>query len=490
MRAVSAEGFGTPEIVVVGDLMLDCYVWGRVDRISPEAPVPVVRVERESESAGGAANVALNLRALGSEVSLFGVVGRDAAGTSLKRVLEENEIDLTGVVIADSRMTTRKTRVLSKQQQMLRLDLEVTEPIERALEDDMIELVLRRISAGVDAVVISDYAKGVCTPRLCERIIGAARASGCCVVVDPKGLSYGKYRGATGLCPNVDELGQVMGYEVTDDTVREQAALRLFGELELTFLAVTLGAHGIALYEDGRSEHFPAQARKVFDVSGAGDTVAAVLALGLVAGLEPPQAVALANRAAWIVVGKLGPATVSLDELRLALHQASLETRGSSKVMGREEVTRLVRGWRADGQRVVMTNGCFDLLHVGHTTYLTEARRRGDKLVVALNTDASVQRLKGDGRPLNSEGARANLLAALAAVDAVVSFDSDTPLALIEEIRPDVLVKGADYAESDIVGAAQVRSWGGDVVTIELVDGYSSTGLMRGLEQRSVGVPS
>jgi len=476
IRHLVAQRFTGARVMVLGDLMLDCHVRGEVTRISPEAPVPVVRVLSRSWSPGGAANVASNLCELGLRVDLVGVVGADDAGRRLRELVVAHGIG-ADAVLADERFSTIvKTRVIGGHHQMLRIDDEQLGGLGSATVERFIAAVEARLD-GLGALVLSDYAKGMCAPALCQAVISAARRRGIPVLVDPKGRDFSKYAGATTITPNTGELAQASGVEASDQAALVRGGQELRQRLGLDFLTFTRGEHGIALIDERTVHQIPATAREVFDVSGAGDTVIAVLAACLAvpqAGIAPLDAVRLANLAAGIVVGKVGTVSVHLDEL-LASLDSDVGARLGSKVLALAEVQALCARWRAQGERVVFTNGCFDLVHAGHVGLLAYARQAGDRLVLGVNADSSVRALKGPSRPLNPEGDRATVLAALAAVDAVVIFAEQTPLALINALRPDVLVKGADYREDQVVGAAEVRSWGGRVVLAPLLDSRSTT---------------
>ncbi len=466
-------GFAGRKVVVAGDLILDRYLWGRVERISPEAPVPVVQLDRETETAGGAANVARNLRTLGLEVELAGITGDDAGRDALLRVVQAQGIGSEGILAVGDRGTTVKTRVVGNRQQMIRIDSESTASIAQEDEACLLATMRERLD-GADALVLSDYAKGVLTGGLCAALIRLARELGVPVLVDPKGRDFERYRGATLITPNRGELALATGLSGKDlDGVwRTAAALR--DSLELELVVVTLSEQGMLLIGPTGRQHIPAVAREVFDVSGAGDTVIAVFAAGLAAGLSFGDTAHLANLAAGVVVAKVGTAAVCVDELDAAITgEAALEQ--AAKVCDRGDARELVQRWHVNGQRVVFTNGCFDLLHVGHVIYLERARRYGDRLIVGVNTDRSVSALKGPERPLIGEHERARVLAALASVDAVVLFDEDTPLDLICALQPDVLAKGADYSEEQVVGGAQVKARGGQVVLVPLVEDRSTT---------------
>jgi D-beta-D-heptose 7-phosphate kinase/D-beta-D-heptose 1-phosphate adenosyltransferase len=468
-------------LLVIGDLMLDRYLWGRVERISPEAPVPVLRLERENYRAGGAANVAANLAGLGLSCRVLGTVGDDEDGARLVSALRDCGVGAEAILAVPGRTTTAKTRIIGGHQQILRLDREDDAAFSPATEPALVVRAQALVQELPAAIILSDYAKGLLGPRLCRSVIAQARACGVPVLVDPKGRDYDKYRGATVLTPNRTEALDACRLGSADTPALLASASRLKQDLDLEFLVITLGEEGAALIEDGSARLLPATAREVFDVSGAGDTVIATLAAGLVGGLTPSEALSLANLAAGIVVGKVGTVPVSRSEL---LESLCIEDSRSQadKISIPERLSERVAGWRARGERIVFTNGCFDLLHAGHVTYLEQARQLGDRLVVGLNTDRSVRALKGEGRPVIHEHDRARVLAALESVDAVVLFDEDTPLSLIELVRPDVLVKGADYSEDRVVGARQVKSWGGQVVLLPLVQGRSTSGILAGLD--------
>lgn len=475
-------GFFGKTILVVGDLMLDRYVWGEVSRISPEAPVPVVRVTQETENGGGAANVALNLANLGIRTTMAGWVGADAEGTRLRTLLERAGVDTKGIHTLEGRATITKTRIIGGHQQMLRLDQEAARAMEettltRCLEEALSQM---RREPRPDAILLSDYGKGVLTEPVCQTLIHAAREAGMPVFVDPKGMAYHKYQGATALTPNRRELAEAMALPLTTDLdtlLTSGEALR--AQLGIDWLAVTLSEQGLVLLEAHQPPHpIPAVAREVYDVSGAGDTLISTLAAGLAAGLPHTDALHLANLAAGIVVGKVGTTPITRPDLLTAFAtEEALEQ--SSKVCTLEAAQTRVATWRHQGHPIVFTNGCFDLLHAGHVTYLEKARQLGKRLVVGLNTDNSVRRLKGPTRPVIQEEDRARVLAALAAVDLVILFDEETPLHLIQTLRPEVLAKGADYSESQVVGGTEVQSWGGRVALVPLVAGRSSSRILK-----------
>jgi len=470
------EGLTDRRVVVVGDLMLDRFLWGQVRRVSPEAPVPVVDLERETRSAGGAANVARNLAGLGLQVELVGVTGADPGRDLLLAELTRADLDSDGVLIARDRGTTIKTRVLGNRRQLVRIDEEQAAPLSERNREHLLAAATTRL-ARADALLLSDYAKGVLTADLCQALIAAARDRGLPVLVDPKAEDFGRYAGATLITPNRGELARATGVAEQDLDALVAAGSVLRETLNLESLVLTLSEQGLVLIEVDGNHPIPATAREVYDVSGAGDTVIATFAAGLVAGLRRVDSAHLANLAAGIVVGKVDTAPITAPELLAAL-DAEAARGQAAKIRALEAAGTQVRRWQAAGERVVFTNGCFDLLHVGHVTYLERARRYGQRLVVGLNTDASVRRLKGPERPLIGQADRARVLAALAAVDLVILFDRDTPLTLIEQLRPDVLAKGADYREEQVVGAPEVKSWGGRVVLVPLVEDRSTTGII------------
>lgn len=467
--------WATKRLLVIGDVMLDQYIWGAVDRISPEAPVPVVRTTHRTDQPGGAANVAMNLAKLGAQTILVGFTGADENEALLATKLQSNGISSV-LIHCDGYPTTTKLRILGGRQQMLRLDTERVAEHGQVDYERLMEAI-RKILPTCDAVVLSDYAKGVLTFEVCQQVIQLARKVKIPVLVDPKVRDFSRYRGATTICPNRSELALAVNMDSRDLKVLLAKAESMVQTLELNFLTVTLSENGIALVRPDSCLVEPALAHQVFDVSGAGDAVIAVLALGLTSGLSPEVSMKLANLAAGIVVSKVGTVPVEKHELLAAL-TSEIALHAADKVVARAELVSRVALWRVNGERVVFTNGCFDLLHIGHITVLERARSFGDKLIVGINSDASVRALKGEKRPIVGEKERARVLAALAAVDAVVIFDEPTPLELIMAVRPEVIVKGGDYDPESIVGAPEVESWGGKVKIVPLVDDYSTTRLI------------
>jgi D-beta-D-heptose 7-phosphate kinase / D-beta-D-heptose 1-phosphate adenosyltransferase len=465
MSAAGFRQFAANDVLIVGDLILDHYLWGSVERTTPEAPVPIVRHERDSWTLGGAANVAHNVAALGGRPRLVGVIGKDTDGELLKSHLREAGIAVAHVVTDPARPTTVKTRIMSMGQQVLRMDREDTAPLSSP--------VVRKVIASVRAlipksriVILSDYGKGALSDEVVTAIRDMAHHAGIAVLVDPKGRNYEKYRGVDLLTPNQKEASLASGISITSVVDLEQAARAIIRQCHLNALVVTRGAEGIAVMRTRRPAfQAPAKAREVFDVTGAGDTTIATLGLGLAAGLSLEDAAILANHAGGIVVGKLGVATVSPAELKAALDGGA----SPNKIRTLDELRILVANQQTRGRKVALTNGCFDLLHPGHIRFLHEARRQGDLLVIALNTDRSVRALKGQGRPILPQDERAAILSALESVDYVVLFDELTPDNLLRELRPDVLVKGRNIAENEIVGRDIVESYGGRVCRLPIL---------------------
>ena len=464
-------------VLCVGDVMLDRFVYGEVSRISPEAPIPVCSVTDEIAMLGGAGNVARNLAALGAGVIFVSVVGDDAAGGEIGALIAAHEGIAPTLVTEKGRRTTVKTRYISDGQQLLRADRET----EAEIPDDLQRTVLERARdalADCGAVILSDYGKGVLTSKVTSGIIEAAREAGKPVVVDPKGLDYSRYRGASLLTPNRRELAEASRMGARGDTGIAEAARHLVDTCGVDAILVTRGAEGMTLAtSDAMAEHLGANALEVYDVSGAGDTVAAVMAAALAAGILQGDAARLANVAAGIVVGKSGTAVATADEISGRL-RARDRSAGAPKSVSLEAALEHVASWRARGETIGFTNGCFDLVHPGHISLLHQARAACDRLIVGLNSDASTRRLKGDERPVQPESARAAVLGAVEGVDLVVIFDEDTPLSLIEAIRPDALIKGADYSIDQVVGGDLVQSHGGRVVLAELAPGHSSTDII------------
>lgn len=468
-----AKGIKT---LVIGDLMLDEYLWGKTDRISPEAPVQVVDVTREDIRLGGAGNVANNLIALGCSVTVASVVGGDDNGTILCHAFSGKGVDVSGIFEDPQRTTGKKTRVVASNQQIVRIDRESRNHLSAEYEDKLISFLNER-GGEFQAILVSDYLKGVLTPRVLSAVMETGRRLGIPVVIDPKGNDYSRYQGATLLTPNRKEAEAASGIAITDDESLVKAGEKLLHGLGLTALLITRSEQGMSLFfKDGGIVHIPTVAREVYDVTGAGDTVLAVLGLGLACGLSLEEGARLSNVAAGIAVGKLGTSTVSPAEIVEALGHSHRDS--DSKIKNRDVLVSLIEEEKRKGKTVVFTNGCFDLLHVGHVRYLQKARTFGDLLVLGLNSDASVRRLKGDKRPLIDEEERAHILAALDCIDYVVLFDEDTPLSLIEAVKPMVLVKGGDYTPEGVVGKDVVESYGGRIELVTFVDGRSTTNII------------
>jgi D-beta-D-heptose 7-phosphate kinase/D-beta-D-heptose 1-phosphate adenosyltransferase len=473
------EAVAGVRVLAVGDLMLDRFVYGSVDRISPEAPVPVLRIERESMMLGGVGNVARNLRALGCSVCLVALLGRDQEARDIKGLLRD-DVEIESHLIEDgNRPTTIKTRYIAGSQQMMRADREEVLAISNGFEQDVIDRAIADLAAGAHgarALVLSDYGKGVLTPPVLRRLIEAAAERGVPVVVDPKGADFTRYSGATLVTPNRRELAEATGRAATADDEIVSVSKDLIRSSGVAGILVTRSQDGMSLVRgDGSTAlHLAARASEVYDVSGAGDTVVATVAAALGAGIGIEDACRLANVAAGIVVAKMGTATASASEMSAALRQRERDP-GAVKTMTLDTARTQVAAWRAQGLTVGFTNGVFDLLHPGHVSLLQQARAACDRLVVGVNSDASVKRLKGPTRPIQNDASRALVLGSLASVDAVVIFAEDTPLTVIETLRPDVLVKGSDYTVETVVGADIVHGYGGRVMLAQLQDGHSTT---------------
>lgn len=466
--------FSAARVLVVGDVMLDRFVYGGVERISPEAPIPVMQVEREIAMPGGAGNVARNIAALGAQVALFGIVGDDSAADELNDALTLEQGIEAHLVVDETRRTIEKTRFIGSRQQLLRVDRENRGAPAREAIDTLIEAAVEALE-GCGVAVLSDYAKGAVSDEVILAVIKAAMKAGKPVLVDPKGSDYRRYKGATLVTPNRQEAALASGEPCDSDASATAAGRKLLEQAGIANVLITRGGAGMTLVQGKDSPlHLAAEAREVFDVSGAGDTVVATIAAAMAVGRSLPQAARLANAAAGIVVAKIGTAVVHPEELRAALHMP--DPHGiEAKVMTRQQAKDRVDLWRSRGERIGFTNGVFDLLHPGHLALLAEVRGQCDRLVVAINADASVKKLKGDSRPVQDEKHRAQILAALSLVDMVVVFAEDTPIPLLDLLRPDLLVKGGDYTVDQVVGADVVRAYGGEVKVSRLVAGQSTT---------------
>jgi D-beta-D-heptose 7-phosphate kinase/D-beta-D-heptose 1-phosphate adenosyltransferase len=469
--------FPKARIAVLGDVMLDRFVFGEVDRISPEAPIPVIRVAREESMLGGAGNVAANIVHMGGQATLIAALGADAAAASVLAAAAREQGLSTSLIQDGEVQTIIKTRFISQGQQLLRVDEERPREV-TGVPAEKLAAALEAALPQSNVLICSDYAKGVLTKEMLGRAILMARAAGVMVIVDPKGRDFSRYAGATIITPNAREAAHATGIPCdTDDNVA-RAAQAITEVVGCNTVLVTRGAQGMTLLsrQDGSAStvHLPTETRAVHDVSGAGDTVVAALALALAVGTTVTDAALLANLAAGIAVGKVGTAPVEAAELARAI-QVSDFLAANAKTVDLDAAAAIARSWRLQGQRVVFTNGCFDLLHPGHVHLLERARAEGDKLIVALNSDESVRRLKGPTRPLQNQAARATVMASVGVVDLVTIFTEETPVRAIEAIQPDVLVKGADYAESQVVGGDLVRGRGGRVVLVPLESGHSTT---------------
>ncbi len=469
-------------LLVVGDLMIDEYVWGDVNRISPEAPVQVVTVEREELAPGGAGNVVNNLVALGARPVVVGVAGNGPEGRRMLTMFEDLAADCRGVVREDERPTTRKTRIIASNQHVLRIDRETR----RDIAPETCERLKTFIEAEmprVDGVLVSDYDKGLITTALMARITAAARAHGKFVIVDPKAADFSRYCGATLLTPNRKEASLAAGIEISDEASLVEAAGRIMQTAELEKLLITMGAEGMVFFEKGRAPYrIDTRARQVYDVSGAGDTVLSVLGLVMGAGGSLEDAMAMANTAAGIVVGKVGTATIGPGELKSAL--ATSGKRLPSKNRSMEELPALLNDLRHRNQKVVLTNGCFDLIHVGHIQLVSAARELGDFLIVAIDDDPSVRQIKGPGRPVIAAAERIRILSALDSVDAVVVFASEELEELIELVKPDVLAKGSNYRSTEVRGHEQVARHGGRVALVPISEDVSATQIIDHIRNR------
>ena len=463
------------KIAVIGDVMVDRYVFGDVSRISPEAPVPVNRVAKMKEVLGGAGNVASNLSNLDCTVYLGAIAGNDDHGRLLQQLLKADKIDTTGLLTSDDRSTITKMRILGDRQQMMRLDFETITDLTSEEEERLSAWLENLCKTGIDGIVVSDYGKGVCTPTLLKKIFSLAKEYGVQTIVDPKGSDWSKYNGATCITPNVKELGECVGHKLANDDVTiVEAAKSVLANVDLEYIVATRSAKGITVIaKDGRTWHNPATQQEVFDVSGAGDTVVSMMMTCLASGLSMRLALHIANGAAGIVVSKVGTYPIHRSEL-LDLWHSFKHSVQSKPLYTKEEMKQLIAQWQNKGETVVFTNGCFDILHRGHITYLQEAAQLGDHLIIGLNSDDSVRRLKGETRPIVREEDRAALLSALRCIDGVVLFEEDTPAELLAYLRPNTLVKGGDYKIEDIIGRESVDH----VEVLSFKEGYSTSDIV------------
>ena len=473
--------FEQAKVLVVGDVMLDRYWSGSATRVSPEAPVPVVRVEEEEQRAGGAGNVAFNIAALGGSATLLGVVGNDSTGDEIEKLLEGSGVDCD-LIHSKEWQTVSKLRILSRHQQLLRADFESNNRDKNNPNDPIflsqLEDKLSQHIKDAGTVILSDYGKG--TLDNIQKLIAIAKKHGKPVLIDPKGQDYSRYSGATLITPNLSELQAVVGNIANEEELVEKAE-NLRQKLNLTALLVTRSEDGMTLLQENFPPmHLPTHARDVYDVTGAGDTVIAVLATSLSSSMGMPDATRLANLAAGLVVGKVGTATTNSTELHRALHDDFTDEYG---VLTEDELSAAIKQAQARGEKVIMTNGCFDLLHAGHVTYLEQARKLGDRLVVAVNSDESVKMLKGDSRPLNELSTRMTILSALQSVDWVIPFAEETPERLYCKVLPDTIVKGGDYKPEEIAGGKCVIANGGEVKVLEFLDGHSTTNIINKIQE-------
>lgn len=467
----------SPKILVIGDLIVDHYLWGSSDRISPEAPVPVVSINNESRVLGGAGNVINNLKALNAKVDVMSVLGECKVSSELKLLLNEIEIDTQYLIIEPKRISSKKTRIIAAQQQVVRYDQENSEEINKASQKALLLNFRKRIT-GYDCVLLSDYGKGVLTNELTQQLIKIAKQQSVKILVDPKGLDYAKYKGAYLLTPNKKEASEATGINITDDASLACTIKQLKEECELDVSLITLSEQGVAIYDGEGLRNHPTQTREVFDVTGAGDTVLASLGFALSCELDIDEAVKFANLAAGVVVGKIGSATATLNEI--IEYESSLnKSTSNAHIKTLNEIAALSEELKTRGKKIVFTNGCFDLLHAGHVRYLEVSKNFGDVLILGLNSDRSVAALKGEGRPINTQIDRAYILAALEAVDYVVIFDDDTPYDLINAIKPHTLVKGGDYKGKEVVGQDIAH----ELKLIQFVDETSTTKTIKKIQQ-------
>jgi len=473
---ISLQG-KSPRLLVIGDLMIDHYLWGSCERISPEAPVQVVNVKSESTVLGGAGNVINNLNALGAQVDVISVVGGCEISDELKVLLTDIGVNTQYLITQKDRITSKKSRIIASHQQVVRYDRESTDEISSESQKSILDS-FESIIYNYDGVLLSDYGKGVLTKELTNSLISIANENGKKVLADPKGLDYSKYKGAYLLTPNKKEASEATKIDIKDDASLSQAIIQLKTQCNLDVSLITLSEQGVAIYDDKLRTH-PTVAREVFDVTGAGDTVLASLGFALACGYEIDDAVEFANLAAGVVVGKIGSATATLNEI--IEYESSLNKSTSDehiKTLG--EIATLSKELKARGKRIIFTNGCFDILHAGHVRYLETAKSYGDVLILGLNSDRSVTALKGKGRPINTQLDRAYILAALEAVDYVVVFDEDTPYDLIKTVKPHVLVKGGDYEGKEVVG----QDLADELKLVQFVDGKSTTRTIQKIQQQ------
>ena len=458
----------TPRLLVIGDLIIDHYLWGSCNRISPEAPVQVINIDDESSALGGAGNVVNNLKALGAKVDLISVLGDCEGSKELKTLLNQISIENKFLIIEKGRLISKKTRIISSQQQVVRFDRESTNSIKVATQNQILKFYKDNIS-NYDAILISDYGKGLLTFKLTQSIIDFAKKHNKKVLIDPKGRDYSKYKGAYLLTPNKTEASEATGIDIVDQSTLDSNIKKLKHDCDLTISLITLSEQGVAIYEN-ELKTYPTEAREVFDVTGAGDTMLASLGYAISIGINIEEAVKFANLASGVVVGKIGNSTASIDEI--IEYESSLKKSTSDKhIKTINEISSLCRDLRFKGKKIIFTNGCFDIIHSGHIQYLEKAKEYGDILVLGLNSDNSISEIKGENRPINNQTDRAYIIAALESVDYVVIFDENTPYELIKAVKPHILVKGADYKNKEVIGHDLVK----EVKLVDFVEGKSST---------------
>ena len=465
-----------PKILVIGDLMIDHYLWGSCDRISPEAPVQVVNVKKESSVLGGAGNVINNLVTLGSVVDVISVIGNDSVANELKSLLEKIDVPTSNLVVENNRKTSKKSRLIASQQQVLRYDMESIDDINENSHKQIIQTLEKNIDK-YSSIILSDYGKGVLTTNLTKEIIKIANKNSIKVLVDPKGKDYSKYKGSYTLTPNKKEAMEATNIDIKDESSLIEALKSLKTQCELEVSLITLSEQGIAIFDDELTIK-PTVAREVYDVTGAGDTVIASIAFALGNNLDIKDAIYFANLAAGVVVGKIGSATTTLDEIyeyEYSLHKSN----STSHIKTFDEIKTLASKLHSQGKKIVFTNGCFDILHVGHVKYLEVAKSYGDVLILGLNADSSVRKLKGPTRPINTQDDRAYILASLESVDYVVIFEEETPYELIKLIKPHVLVKGGDYEGKEVVG----QDIADELKLVQFVDGKSTTNTIKRIQE-------
>ena len=466
----------SPKILVIGDLMIDNYLWGSSERISPEAPVPIVNIDNESSSLGGAGNVINNLKTLGAKVDVISVLGDCENSIKLVRLLEDINIDTKYLIKQQGRIASKKSRIVVSKQQVVRYDLESSNEINTKSQNIVVE-TFKKIIQNYEVILLSDYGKGVLTRKLTQSLINIANKFNKKVLVDPKGFDYSKYKSAYLLTPNKKEASESTKINIEDEETLTKAIIQLKSEFDLDIALITLSEDGIAIYDDGLRIH-PTIAREVFDVTGAGDTVLASLGFALACEFDIDSAVEFSNLAASVVVGKIGSATTTLNEI-IEYEPSINKSNSNEHIKTMSEITALTNEFKARGKKIVFTNGCFDLLHAGHVRYLEISKNYGDILIVGLNSDKSTNVLKGKGRPINAQMDRAYILAALEVVDYVVIFDEDTPYELIKAIKPNTLVKGGDYEGKIVVG----QDFADKLELVQFVDGKSTTRTIEKIQQ-------